>query len=395
MSSSVVPCPARTGQHLPPARERPPWRRGHGSAERSAGTGRPAGDADALLPQRHQELFALDARHTECRWPGSTPTPAAAAGRRGVAPSTVAAAVAQPVALGGDPARPLAALGGHQAQRCGQPDGAGDVLGAAAPLGVLPPPYWRGSSTTLPAMASAPTPTGPPTLCALSDTRSAPEVASARSMKGAACTASVNTQALGARRRTTAMRSASGCSTPVSLLAVMTATPVTRDKRVRQRVGIDDAVVVDGELAGVETGLGRGTADSAHGRVLHRRIQEDRFAPVLPGRRGGPSTARLADSVPPDVKTTSPGSRPRNAATSSRASSSRRRARWAGAVAPGRVAECAAPAPWTSAMAAATSGRSGAAAAWSRGEGAHGDREVTGIGTTQHIVTRRRPSWRW
>ena len=76
-----------------------------------------------------------------------------------------------------------------------------------------------------------------------------------------------------------------------------------------------------------------------------------------------PRTARLSDSVPPEVKTISPGSRPRKAATSSRASSRSRRARWAGGWLPVGLPSGAA---WTSAMAARTSGRSGVVAAWSR-----------------------------
>ena len=159
----------------------------------------------------------------------------------------------------------------------------------------------------------------------------------------------------------------SGWTTPVSLLAVMTATlRDPRRQRPRQRVGVDDAVRVHGQLAGVHAGLpprrGPTRARAGCSTAEYSTTASPRSRRAA---SAGPSTARLADSVPPEVKTISPGSRPRKAATSSRASSSRRRARCAGGMAAGRVPEQAGAA-WTSAMAAATSGRSGVVAAWSR-----------------------------
>ena len=170
------------------------------------------------------------------RWPGSTSTPAAAAAAGTVryAPSTESSSPSR------SRSRRAATRGPAVARSAATSRSAVASPTAPATSWVplrrsrsCPPPYWRGSRTTRPATASAPTPTGPPTLCALSDTRSAPAVASARSIHGAACTASVNTYALGARRRTASMRSGSGCNTPVSLLAVMTDTLVTRDDSVR------------------------------------------------------------------------------------------------------------------------------------------------------------------
>ena len=149
--------------------------------------------------------------------------------------------------------------------------------------------------------------------------------------------------------------------TPVSLLAVMTATSVVRDESVlasasgsrtpRSSTGSSRtstpafaAALADSRTAGCSTAEHRTTASPRSRRVVSAT----------------PRTARLADSVPPEVKTTSPGSRPKNVATSSRASSRRRRARWAGGWLPVGFPSGEA---WTSAMAAATSGRNGAVAA--------------------------------
>ena len=227
-----------------------------------------------------------------------------------------------------------------------------------------PPPCCRVAKGTRGLTASAPVPTGPPTLCALSDTRSAPAVTRARSRKDAAWTASVNTAASGASRRTASTTSETGSTTPVSLLAVMTATRITSEESAsanassstmprpstgssRTSAPARAAARADSSTAGCSTAECSRTA-----RPLSRSAAS-----------ATPSTARLADSVPPEVKTTSPGSRPRKAATSSRASSSRRRPRWAGGWLPVGFPSGVA---WTSAIAARTSGRSGVVAALSR-----------------------------
>ena len=84
---------------------------------------------------------------------------------------------------------------------------------------------------------------------------------------------------------------------------------------------------------------------------------------VARARRAAPFTARLSASVPPAVNTTSLGSAPSSAATSSRASSravfAARAAEWAPLGLP-KVP------PRNGAMAATASGRTGVVAAWSR-----------------------------
>ena len=165
--------------------------------QRPAGTGRPAGDADALLPQRHQELLALDARHTEVQVAREHVDPARGGRRRHRAVGALhrVAAARRAAGRAGPPpaAPPSARSAATRRSAVASPTAPATSWVPLRRSRSCPPPYWRGSSTTRPAMASAPTPTGPPTLCALSETRSAPAVTSARSRKGAACTASVNT----------------------------------------------------------------------------------------------------------------------------------------------------------------------------------------------------------
>ena len=191
----------------------------------------------------------------------------------------------------------------------------------------------------------------------------------ARSMNVAACTASVKTRAVSLRARTTSTTSASGCTTPVSLLASMTATtavvssicpancststtPLWSTSNSLQRTpGVRAAARHDSRTAGCST------AALSTDTPPPPAPPPDRTAPTVP------DTARLADSVPPEVKTMSRGSRPSAAATSSRDSSSRRRARCAGRWLPVGLPS---GTDRASAMASATSERSGVVAPWSR-----------------------------
>ncbi len=147
MSASVVPYPS-VKRSAPAASSgaTPMAARTWLGCERPAGAGRPARDAHALLAEGHQQLLPLDARHAQVQVAREHLDPAG--GRAGTvrcAPSTdVQQPVAQPVAQGGDPRRRRGALGRHQAQRGGQPDRARHVLGAAAPLALLPPAVLAG-----------------------------------------------------------------------------------------------------------------------------------------------------------------------------------------------------------------------------------------------------------
>ena len=155
-------------------------------------------------------------------------------------------------------------------------------------------------------------------------------------------------------RRTASTTSASGWITPVSLLASMTATSACtrRRQRARQRVEVDarrtrstgSSRDVDAERSPAarhdSRTAGCSTAEhSTHGLAA---------APDAAASASVPRTARLADSVPPEVKTISPGSRPeegRHLVAGLLEQAPRPLGR---RVAPGRVARAArrAPRPW-------------------------------------------------
>ena len=91
-----------------------------------------------------------------------------------------------------------------------------------------PPPSTSGMSATPSRTTSAPTPFGPPNLWPEIATSCAGAAAVRRSSHCGACTASVWNTARGARSRTRAATSSSGCTTPVSLLTSITETTAVR-----------------------------------------------------------------------------------------------------------------------------------------------------------------------
>ncbi len=149
----------------------------------------------------------------------------------------------------------------------------------------------------------APTPLGPPNLWALRLTRSAPAVASARSIQEKACTASVWTSACGASSCTSATTASSGWRTPVSLLTSITETSRTVSSRASARASRSIATTaVDAD----RPPAGGATASSTAGcsTALHRTLPGT-HVPSGPART--PKTARLSASVPPLVNTSPPG----------------------------------------------------------------------------------------
>ncbi len=193
-----------------------------------------------------------------------------------------------------------------------------------------PPPSDRGERSTPSRTTSTPTPLGPPNLWPLIVTRSATEARSATSSQQNACTASVCSTAAGARSRTTSATAASGWTVPISLLAAMTDTRVTESSRAsasRSRSITPSA----------PTGTTRPLRDSTGSSTAWCSMAVHTTVP--PRRSCTPSTARLSASVPPLVKTTSPGSAPASSATTSRASSIARRASRAAAWAPDGLAK--------------------------------------------------------
>ncbi len=263
--------------------------------ERPAGARRPAGDADVLLPQRHQELLALDARDAQVqvarehldagggRRPcGRRPRPRRAARRaggrasaatRGPAVARSAATRRSAVASPTAPATSWVPL--RRSRSC-------------------PPPYWRGSRTTRPATASAPDADGTPDLVrAERDHVGAGgdlgQVEVGRGLHGVGEHVRVGGAAVdrlyevGQRldhARLVVGRHDGHARHP-------------RRQRAGQRVGVDDAGGVDGELTGIEAGFGRGPGRLAHGRVLDGGIEEHRLTPLLAGRLGGPQKGQV------------------------------------------------------------------------------------------------------
>ena len=136
---------------------------------------------------------------------------------------------------------------------------------------------------------------------------------------------------------------------------------------VGQGVEVDPAVGSARHLAQLRARAGgQGPAGPQHGVVLHGRAHHGRGAGcVHPSATAShpPWTARSSASVPPEVRTTSPGPTPSSSAIRSRASSRAIRARLDSAWAPDGLAN---PSVRTGSMASSASGRSGVVAAWSR-----------------------------
>ena len=217
-----------------------------------------------------------------------------------------------------------------------------------------------GSSATGRRKARAPTPCGPPNLWALMLTMSAPSANRATSNQGAAWTASVCSTAPGARRRTRRATSARGWTVPTSLLTSWTDTMLTVLSRAAARAS--KSTTPSFPTSTTRTGEPK-RRSAASGRVQHGVVLDGAHYD-RPGRRPArPSTARLAASVPPLVKTTSPGAVPRTAATLSRASS----IAWRAALATEWEPDGLPKRPEShGSMAVRASGQSGVVEAWSR-----------------------------
>ena len=319
--------------HRRPARAQRPWRRARGwaRAHRSHRTSRrrrtrPPGRAPpAAPPARPRARTGGGARAgRRCRRAPCgvrrAPTPAA---RRPAGPA------ARPP---GRPPPPRSRR--HESQRGGEPDRAGHVLGAAAPLALLAAAVLAGRQghprAAPPARRRRP---GRPTLWALSDTRSAPrgrlgEVEIGRRLDG-----------VGEDER---LRGAAPHRVDDVGQRLDHAGLVVGRHHGHQRACATTARVgqcVEVEHAGTRRRAARacrrparcrGPADSStagcstaeHSSTASPRSHRARLGGPQHGQVGRLGAARGEDDLA--------GSRPRKAATSSRASSSRRRARWAG-----------------------------------------------------------------
>ena len=205
---------------------------------------------------------------------------------------------------------------------------------------------------------SAPTPPGPPSLCAESERRSTPSALTSSGSRPAACTASVWRRM--PRPRSAAATSATGATAPTS--------PLARPSVTRRVAGAMAAITSRAATRpSASTGTmvsGRPSAASARAVSSTEACSTALVTSPAPGpaAASAPRSARLFASVAPLVKTISAGTPPTRLATSARAVSSPARAR-----APSRCAlEGLAGGPRKSSSAAWTSGRSGAVALWSR-----------------------------
>ena len=126
------------------------------------------------------------------------------------------------------------------------------------------------------------------------------------------------------RSRQSAPISATGCSVPTSLLAAITETRVVSGRSAAATVSTATrpSASVRPRVTSKPLAL-EPAAGLQHGRVLDRRGDEV----LAPSRaRATPRTARLSDSVAPEVKTISSAAAPMSAATWSRAGSTAPRA---------------------------------------------------------------------
>ncbi len=186
-----------------------------------------------------------------------------------------------------------------------------------------PPPSRIGWRCVRRRTTRAPTPVGPPNLWPDTETRSATRVVAATSTHGTACTASVCSTARGARSRTTSATRSSGCSVPTSLFTAITETTAVRPSSASastSRSTTPSAVTPTSRRR--NPSRARRSAGFSTAWCSTALTTRPSPCPAARAGRAAPCTARLSDSVPPLVNTTSPGSHPRCSATTSRAASS-------------------------------------------------------------------------
>ena len=188
----------------------------------------------------------------------------------------------------------------------------GDVLGAGAAAALLPAALEQrvGDMQALGAFTSAPTPFGPPILCAEIVRRSAPSALMSQGIRPAAWTASTCSRPPAAW--TSSAAAATGWSTPVSLLACMIETsagPRPGSPSRRSQIGQDRRRRRPLRRSPRRRSPGKPAA-AAHRRMLdRRRPAAGRAAPCRPGRSIAGVSASAFASVPPDVKMTLRGVR--------------------------------------------------------------------------------------
>ena len=156
--------------------------------------------------------------------------------------------------------------------------------------------------------------------------RSAPSAPISHRMRPAACTASTCSRPPAAC--TIAAASATGCITPVSLLASISETSgrAALETAAGQRREIDAPVGIDGNSSIASRGNSAARAHRGCSIADIKSLSRGRFSPAV--SIAGVSASMLA-SVPPQVKITLAGRAPTSAATCSRARSTSRARRTA------------------------------------------------------------------
>ena len=179
------------------------------------------------------------------------------------------------------------------------------------------------------ARISAPTPTGPPSLCADTASASAPLAAKSTGSCAAAWTASVwNGMPYSCA---TAASSATGCTVPTSLFAHITLTtatwPAARETAARSASGhTAPSTSTPSQTGSAPCVSSSQRTESRTAWCSTEVVSTCRREPSWRAQYR-PLTARLSASVPPLVKTTSLGRAPNTSASCSRDSSTTRRAR--------------------------------------------------------------------
>ena len=229
-----------------------------------------------------------------------------------------------------------------------------------------PPPWSWGVTSSSRRTTRAPTPLGPPSLCAVNVSASMPLAAKSTGTWPTACTASVCT----GMPWTCAIRAVSttGWTVPTSLLAHITDTSATesgsrsiearsasRSRRPRSSTG-SSSTSAPSCSASQCTASRTAWCSTAVVRTRVRRGSSCLRAQKIP------LSARLSDSVPPEVNTTSPGRQLSARAMVSRDSSTTRRAARPDACSADALPACCS----CSVIAATASGCIGVDAAWSR-----------------------------
>lgn len=195
-----------------------------------------------------------------------------------------------------------------------------------------PPPCSSGTGVSSRRSSSAPTPYGPPTLCPVTVIASRPLAAKSRSIWPNACTAS---ECIGTpNSRATSASSGTGRMVPTSLfahIAVTSATssgPAPRSNAARSASGRTRPCPSTSSHSTTAPSWSASQYTASSTAWCSTGLASTRTRRASSARRdqNRPFTARLSDSVPPAVNTTSLGRAPSAAASASRDSSTVRRA---------------------------------------------------------------------